>query len=180
MLGDGDVKAKADAAMKAGVFYGKWLPQLTVGKGQNPRSYEEFGALASYLRYVERSSRKLARSTFYGMARWQAKLEQKQTFLARVVDIGAELFAISSTVVYADTIGRERPERRAEAAELADLFCKMAKRRADGLFRELWANDDDARHAAAQSVLSGRYTWLEEGILDPSGEGPMIPALAEG
>ena len=180
MLGDGDVKAKADAAMKAGVFYGKWLPQLTVGKGQNPRSYEEFGPLASYLRYVERSSRKLARSTFYGMARWQAKLEQKQTFLARVVDIGAELFAISSTVVYADTIGRERPERRAEAAELADLFCKMAKRRADGLFRELWANDDDARHAAAQSVLSGRYTWLEEGILDPSGEGPMIPALAEG
>ncbi|MBV8735036.1 MAG: acyl-CoA dehydrogenase, partial [Solirubrobacterales bacterium] len=180
IMGNGDVKAKADAAMKAGVFYGKWLPQLTVGKGQNPRSYEEFGALASYLRYVERSSRKLARSTFYGMARWQAKLEQKQTFLARVVDIGAELFAISSTVVYADTIGRERPERRAEAAELADLFCKMAKRRADGLFRELWANDDDARHASAQSVLSGRYTWLEEGILDPSGEGPMIPALAEG
>ena len=93
--------------MKAGLFYGKWLPQLAVGKGQNPALYDEFGPLATYLRYVERSSRKLARSTFYGMARWQAKLEQKQSFLGRIVDIGAELFAISSTVVYADTLGRE-------------------------------------------------------------------------
>ncbi len=177
LMGDGDAKAKADAAIKAGMFYGKWLPQLAVGKGQNPRSYEEFGPLAGYLRYAERSSRKLARSTFYGMARWQAKLEKKQTFLGRIVDIGAELFAISSTVVYADTIGREQPERKAEAIELAQLFCAMARRRADTLFHELWANDDDDRYAAAQKVLAGRYSWLEEGVPDPSGDGPMIPPL---
>lgn len=177
LMGDGDAKAKADAAIKAGMFYGKWLPQLAVGKGQNPRSYEEFGPLAGDLRYVERSSRKLARSTFYGMARWQAKLEKKQTFLGRIVDIGAELFAISATVVYADTIGREQPERKAEANELAQLFCAMARRRADTLFHELWANDDDDRYAAAQKVLAGRYSWLEEGIPDPSGDGPMIPPL---
>ncbi len=177
LMGDGDVKAKADAALKAGLFYGKWLPNLAVGKGQNPRSYEEFGPLASYLRYVERSSRKLARSTFYGMARWQARLEQKQSFLARIVDIGAELYAISATVVYADRLGHEHPERKKESIELAELFCAMAKRRADTLFNELWANDDDARYSAAQKVLDGRYRWLEEGILDPAGDGPMIPAL---
>ncbi|MGB8879563.1 MAG: acyl-CoA dehydrogenase family protein [Solirubrobacteraceae bacterium] len=177
LMGDGDVKAKADAAVKAGLFYGKWLPQLAVGKGQNPRSYEEFGTLAGYLRYVERASRKLARETFYGMARWQAKLEQKQTFLARIVDIGAELFAISATVCYADAIGRETPERKTEAIELAELFCAMAKRRAENLFGELFDNDDDARYKAAQNVLDGRYRWLEEGIVDPSGDGPMIPAL---
>jgi hypothetical protein len=28
---------------------------------------------------------------------------------------------------------------------------------------------------AARRVPDGRYRWLEEGILDPSGEGPMIP-----
>jgi len=177
LLGSGDFKQKADAARKAGLFYGKWLPQLAVGKGQNPRSYDEFGQLAAYLRYVERASRKLARSTFYGMGRWQAKLENKQSFLGRLVDIGAELFAISATVVYADTIGREQPERKTEAIELAELFCKMAKRRADALFHELWANDDDERYAAAQNVLSGRYTWLEEGIPDPSGEGPLMAPL---
>jgi alkylation response protein AidB-like acyl-CoA dehydrogenase len=177
LMGDGDVKAKADAALKAGLFYGKWLPQLAVGKGQVPSSYDEFGELAGYLRYVERASRKLARETFYGMARWQAKLEQKQTFLARIVDIGAELFAISATVCYADTIGRETPERKTEAIELAELFCAMAKRRAENLFGELFNNDDDARYNAAQKVLDGRYRWLEEGIVDPSGDGPMIPAL---
>jgi hypothetical protein len=53
----------------------------------------------------------------------------------------------------------------------------MAKRRTDSLFHELWTNDDEARYRAAQNVLDGRYLWLEEGILDPSGEGPMIPAL---
>ena len=177
LMGNGDAKVKADAAMKAGLFYGKWLPQLAVGKGQNPRAYEEFGELAGHLRYVERASRKLARETFYGMARWQAKLENKQTFLGRLVDIGAELFAISSTVVYSDTLGREHPERKDEATELAQLFCSIAKRRAGTLFRELWSNDDDSRYRAAQKVLAGRYTWLEEGIIDPSGEGPMIPPL---
>jgi len=177
LMGNGDAKAKADAAIKAGLFYGKWLPQLAVGKGQNPRAYEEFGELAGHLRYVERASRKLARETFYGMARWQAKLENKQTFLGRLVDIGAELFAISSTVVYSDTLGREHPERKDEATELAQLFCSIAKRRAGTLFHELWSNDDDGRYRAAQQVLDGRYTWLEEGIIDPSGEGPMIPPL---
>ena len=177
LLGDGGAKAKADAAVKAGLFYGKWLPQLAVGKGQNPRAYDEFGPLATYLRYVERASRKLARETFYGMARWQAKLENKQTFLGRIVDIGAELFAISATVVYADRLGREHPERKTEAFELATLFCSMAKRRADTLFNELWSNDDDARYSTAQKVLEGRYKWLEEGILDPAGDGPMMPAL---
>ena len=177
LMPGGNVKAKADAALKAGLFYGKWLPQLAVGKGQNPRSYEEFGPMAGDLRYVERAARKLARSTFYGMARWQAKLESKQTFLGRIVDIGAELFAISSTVVYADTVGREQPERKEEAIELAQLFCAMARRRADTLFSELWANDDDSRYSAAQKLLAGRYTWLEAGVLDPAGDGPMMPEL---
>jgi hypothetical protein len=107
--------------------------------------------------------------------RWQARLEHRQAFLGRIVDIGAELFAIAAAVCYADTIGREHPERREQAVELAELFCKQARRRADALFDELWANDDDANHAGAERVLAGRYTWLEEGIADPAGDGPMIP-----
>ena len=60
LQGDGDLKAKAIAAVQAGKFYAKWLPQLTVGEGQNPRSFDEFGSLAPQLRFVERSSRALA------------------------------------------------------------------------------------------------------------------------
>jgi alkylation response protein AidB-like acyl-CoA dehydrogenase len=166
--GEGDLGAKARAAVGAGRFYAKWLPQLAIGKGQRPGSYEELGELARHARFVERNSRKLARSTFWGMSRWQAGLEKKQSFLGRIVDIGAELFAISSAVAYAQTLRTEQPERADEATELADLFCTQARRRVDALFHALWFNDDDAGYTAARAVLDGRHTWIEEGLLDPS------------
>jgi alkylation response protein AidB-like acyl-CoA dehydrogenase len=172
----GEIKDRLASAGRAGLFYSKWLPQLAVGKGQVPSSFDEFGSLAPYMRFAERSSRRLARSTFYGMTRWQAKLEYRQAFLGRLVDIGAELFAIAATAAYADTLGRERPERRTEAQELAELFCIQAKRRVETLFGQLWDNDDDANRTGAARVLDGRYRWLEEGVVDPSGDGPMIPA----
>jgi alkylation response protein AidB-like acyl-CoA dehydrogenase len=131
--GEGDLRAKARAAVAAGRFYAKWLPRLAVGEGQKPGAYDEFGELAGHLRFVERHSRKLARSTFYAMGRWQGKLEQRQAVLGRIVDIGAELFAIAAAVVYATTIREEHPQ----AAELADLFCAQAERRVDALFRAL-------------------------------------------
>ncbi len=171
---DTELKDKAKSAVAAGAFYGKWLPQLAAGKGQNPSAYDEFGDLAKHLRFAERGSRKLARSTFWGMSRWQAALEKRQAWLGRIVDIGAELFAISSACVYANTLAEEQPERADEARELADLFCTQARRRANDLFRDLWQNDDDENHAAALKVLDGRYTLIEEGIVDPSGDGPMI------
>jgi Acyl-CoA dehydrogenase, C-terminal domain len=174
--GDGDLKEKARVALQAGKFYAKWLPQLAVGEGQKPGAYEEHGDLSTHLRFVERSSRKLARSTFYAMGRWQAKLEKRQAVLGRIVDIGAELFAMSAAVVYAGTIRAEHPERADEAAELADLFCRQARRRVAGLFDALWNNEDVENYALAQRVLEGRYTFLEEGIADPSGDGPTIPS----
>jgi hypothetical protein len=165
---------KAKAAAQAGAFYAKWLPSLVVGDGQRPGSYSEFGSLAPQLRFVERNARKLARSTFYAIGRYQAGLEKKQALLGRIVDIGAELFAMASAVVYANTIKSEHPERGESAFELAELFCTQSQRRIGDLFRALWANDDDAGYKAAQNVLGGRYTWFEEGIPDPSGDGPMI------
>ncbi len=114
---------KARAGVKAGAFYARWLPTLALGEGQKPTGYAEFGPLAGHLRYVERSSRKLARSTFYAMSRWQGKMERKQAFLGRIVDIGAELFAISAVCVRA----RAERETRPEGLELADLFCRQAR-----------------------------------------------------
>jgi alkylation response protein AidB-like acyl-CoA dehydrogenase len=174
-----DLADKARSAVAAGRFYARWLPQLAVGAGQRPGAYGEFGPLADHVRYVERSARKLARSIFYGMTRWQAGLERRQAFLGRTVDIGAELYAVSAACVYAQTVGREHPDRRAEAVELADLFSRQARLRIEVLFTALWENADDANYAAAQRLLDGRYTWLEQGIIDPSGEGPMIAEQPE-
>src|SRR4051794_16848584 len=171
---DAELKVKAKAALGAGKFYAKWFPSLVVGDGHKPGSYSEFGPLAEHLRFVERSSRKQARATFYAMNRYQAKMERKQAFLGRIVDIGAELYAIAAACVYAKTIEQEHPERADQARELADLFSRQARRRADVLFEELWHNDDDLNTKRAFAVLDGRYKWVEDGIVDPSGEGPMI------
>jgi alkylation response protein AidB-like acyl-CoA dehydrogenase len=172
---DAELKVKAKAAVGAGKFYAKWFPSLVVGEGHRPGSFSEFGPLAEHLRYVERSARKQARATFYAMNRYQAKMERKQAFLGRIVDIGSELYAIAAACVYAKTIEQEHPERAEQARELADLFCRQARRRADVLFEELWHNDDDLNTKRAFGVLDGRYSWVEEGIIDPSGDGPMIP-----
>jgi alkylation response protein AidB-like acyl-CoA dehydrogenase len=169
---DVDLSSKARAAAKASGFYARWLPQLVAGKGQVPTSYAEFGALAPHLRYVERASRRLARQTFYGMARWQGRLERKQGFLARVVDIGAELFAMAASCVRAEMLRGQGDDR---GFELADVFCRQARLRIERLFDALWRNADAVDEALAKAVLDGRHTWFEADVLDPTeGTGPWI------
>ena len=172
---DTGLRQKAAAAVGASGFYARWLPQLVVGEGQRPRAYSEFGPLAAHLRFIERSTRKLARNTFYGMARWQAKLEQRQGFLGRIVDVGAELFAMSAACVRAQAQRAADPELGRQAYELADAFCRQATLRVEALFDALWTNTDSSDVALTRCVLQGRYLWLEDGILDRSeGTGPWI------
>jgi alkylation response protein AidB-like acyl-CoA dehydrogenase len=173
---------KARAAAKAGGFYAKWLPTLVTGKGQQPGAYNEFGPLAGHLRYVERTSRKLARATFYGMARWQGKLERKQGFLGRIVDIGAELYAMSAACTRAqlDATDEAGTGRGSTGFELAGAYCAQARLRCDELFGQLWANTDTADSALSAQVLTGRYTWLEDGIIDPSTPGAWVAAAEPG
>jgi alkylation response protein AidB-like acyl-CoA dehydrogenase len=175
-----DRKAKARAGAKAGAFYAGWLPTLVAGRGQLPTGYAEFGPLAGHLRYVDRAARRLARQTFYGMARWQARMEYHQRFLARLVDIGAELFAMSAACVRADMIRADEPEQADTAARLADAFCQQARLRVDALFDRLWSNTDGVDAALARGVLDGDYRWLEDGVLDPSLPGPWIAAADPG
>ncbi len=143
--------SKARAAVKASGFYAKWLPQLVTGKGTVPTSYGEFGRLARHLRFVERSSRKLARQTFYGMSRWQAGLEHRQGFLGRIVDIGAELFAMAAACSRAEMLKADDPAQGEAAYELADAFCAQSRVRVEELFDRLWRNTDDVDRQVASA-----------------------------
>jgi alkylation response protein AidB-like acyl-CoA dehydrogenase len=181
---DKSLSDKAKAGARAGGFYARWLPKLVAGPGQLPRTYSEFHPsghpdLSTHLRYVERSSRKLARSTFYAMSRWQGRMETKQGFLGRIVDIGAELFAMSAACVRAELL-RTTGEHGREAYQLADVFCRQSRIRVEELFTRLWSNTDDLDHKVVNGVLAGAYTWLEKGIVDPSGEGPWIADATPG
>ena len=180
-VADAPLSAKGRAALKASGFYGKWLPTLAVGRGSVPTAYPEFGILARHLRYAERASRRLARSTFYGMARWQAGLEHHQVFLGRIVDIGAEIFAISASCVRALNIRQANPTDGEGAFELADAFSRQSRVRIEALFDGLWNNSDDADRQLSKGVMAGRYEWLEDGVLDASeGTGPWISETAGG
>jgi hypothetical protein len=93
-------------------------------------------------------------------------MERKQGFLFRVVDIGAELYAMAASCV------RARTEGDPAGLELADLFCRQARVRVEALFTALWQNTDTLDVRAARRVLEGRYESVEEGILplDEPGE----------
>ncbi|WAZ24473.1 acyl-CoA dehydrogenase family protein [Streptomyces cinnabarinus] len=179
---DKSLQDKAKAGANAGVFYAKWLPKLVAGPGRLPYTFGAFKHevdLSPHLRYIERTSRKLARSTFYAMSRWQGRMETKQGFLSRIVDIGAELFAMSAACVRAEHL-RTRGEHGREAYQLADAFCRQSRIRIEELFGRLWTNTDVLDRKVVKGVLSGTYEWLEDGIVDPSGEGPWIADATPG
>ena len=178
-VADSTLAEKAAAARDASGFYARWLPKLVAGAGSLPGTYSEHGPLAKHLRYIERTSRKLARQTFAGMARWQAGLEKQQVFLGHIVDIGAELFAMAAVIAKTSALLDSTAPERFSAETLAQAFCEQATRRCEDHFEHLWdgtSHDDKV----AEDLLDGAYLWLEEGVRDVSeGTGPWIAPWSE-
>jgi hypothetical protein len=173
---DAGLGRKLRAGARATGFYARWLPRLAVGRGQLPGAYGDFGKLARHLRWAERRSRKLARSTFTGMARWQGRMERRQAYLARLVNIGAELFAVTAACVRAKAERDTRPEGLA----LADAFCRQARLRAEAHFRALRRNTDEVDVRLARQVGEGTYRFLEDGIVPPPTDGAWVSAYEHG
>jgi alkylation response protein AidB-like acyl-CoA dehydrogenase len=154
---------KFQALLKSAAFYGLWYPKLWIPfKGWF--GYGEFGRLAGHMRFVERSSRKLARSLFHCMVRFGPRLEKKQAVLGRLVEIGAELLAISASCARAQMMLKKSPTETGPR-ELADVFSLQARRRVEQKFREIWANDDSVTYQAARHVLDDHFLWLESGVV---------------
>ena len=158
--------------VRSALFYARWYPSRWLGWGRWPQ-YASFGPLAGHVRWIERTSRRLARQMFHLMVLNGPALERKQGLLFRAVDVGAELFAMSATIVRA-----QRDVKRGVAGktpyELADVFCRAARRRVDALFAGIVANDDVREYEAARALLDGRYTWLEQGVVHAPVVGPDV------
>jgi hypothetical protein len=164
--------AEKRAAMPGvAAFYARWYPMLWLRGLAAPGRFGEFGALSRHLRFVERSARRLARASFHGMLLYRARMERKQAFLFRSVDIVMELFAMAAAVTHAARLADGRYPEAERARELADLFCRNAERKVRRLFADLWRNDDALKNRLAASVMDGGHTWLERGIL-PLGFSP--------
>jgi hypothetical protein len=156
---------KIKALPKIALFYAYWYPTRCIGWSWWPR-FMGYGKLGKHLRFIDRNARKLARQSFHGMALYREKMEHKQMFLFRLVDIVNDLFAMSASISRAEALRKRGAPNAGQAAELADAFCKLARRRVHENFYRLWHNDDSAKYQLAQDVMSGRHDWQEE-ILEP-------------
>ena len=160
---------RAAAALKAGGFYVPWYLGLAIPSGGIPADFTP--ELKGALRYVEKTSRRLARTLFHAMARNGPALEKKQLTLGRIVDIGTELFAISATVLRADGMLKRGATEygREELLHLVNFAVADARARIAQQFAGLGRNNDSQGYRLAVEILEGRHAGLERGIIKPGG-----------
>jgi hypothetical protein len=172
---------RLQAMSKSIPFYATWYPARWLST-LVPGGYGEFGVLATHLSFARRAAHRLGRSVFHAMVRLGPKLERRQMVLFRAVDIGTELYAVAAACVRAQWLaGQGRPE----ALDVADVFCRGARKRIDTLFADLFGADDVPVYKLASDVLKGKHAWIEDGIIDPvaaavalqrAGSAPAPPA----
>lgn len=119
----------------------------------------QHGKVSDKLRYIECTARVLARTTFYAMLKQREAMRDDQGRQNRIEQIGEELFTIAATALYAQSLGQDA------AWELADEFYRGSQGRVKELLRGLICNDDDQRAAVGQRALKGRYSALNNGII---------------
>jgi alkylation response protein AidB-like acyl-CoA dehydrogenase len=170
------LRGKRLAALpRMAAHYAWWYPSRWLGWSGWPR-FSEFGPLARHVRFVDRTTRKLARSIFHQMLIHGPRLEKRQALLFRLVDVGADLFAMAATLSRADALARAGAAEASRAAELADVFSRIIRRRIAEHFRGVASNDDVARYATAIRVLEGEHAWLEQGLTPAEGAPPQAAA----
>jgi len=150
---------KIATALRLAVFYAGWYPKQVLG-GRLPVGGR--GPLRRHHHALDRRAHRLAAALFQAMARHGQKLERRQFVLGGLMDIATDLFAMSTTLAYAESMP---DERRADAVALADLFCRQTTRRVDARFRTIRRNDQRRANALAGRVLDGDFRWLESGII---------------
>lgn len=162
--------AKTKAALAAAVKYAIWYPKLY----RPALTFKDYGFLnrkmAAHMRFVEKTGKKLARTIFHLMLRYRQGLEKRQQLISRIVDIGVELFAMAATCSRAETMLVIKRRDYEKSVELADLFCKGARKRIKRSFEDIAKNNDSQSYRVAQEVLGGEYEFLENGIVKNEGK----------
>ncbi len=156
------IAQKLTAALRACKYYSLWYPRTWLPFETNVPDMD--ARLKPYSAYIQHTSRRLGRITFHAMLQYQKKLEAKQAILNRIVDTGVELFVMASCCAYADHLLKNKPQQT-NAFDLADLYCRTAKERIEGLLRGQHSNHDRQTLRVAKKLLAKEYEWLENDII---------------
>lgn len=161
--GDLSILDQSRQALKLVRFYMAWY--LRQWQRQPLPDRPEFAHLQvkPLARYVERTSRRLAREILYAMTRFQASFRDEQRLQNRIEAIGEDLLAMLATVLYAER--QTRIDRRTTVWELADAFCASARQRIEQRLREFRHHRDHLTATTGTHALKGYYPTLSEGII---------------
>jgi alkylation response protein AidB-like acyl-CoA dehydrogenase len=144
---------------RAARFYVTWYPRLWLPRFAVAGEPVLPGLLNRHLKFIESAARMLARDLFHMMLFYRQGLQRKQAILGRLVEIGAELFAMSAVISRAGS-----PKGPSGCEPIADLFCRQARRRIKALHKAVYKNDDQFAYGRARDLLAGNYPWLEADI----------------
>ena len=148
-------------------FYATWLPRQFM-PAQSSFKVEHLNSTNQrHLAFIAKNSKRLARTMFFTMAKYQQRLEREQLIMANFVDIGTDLFAMSATLSYADALlGQVSGEERQALQELVDLFCSDARKRITENFKAVKENHNKKYSTIAKYAMEQKYEWLCEGTYD--------------
>ncbi|MFD2255792.1 acyl-CoA dehydrogenase family protein [Luteolibacter algae] len=140
-----EIPERLQTALSAGLFYSGWYPKrwLPLSSGI---PHDLNAELTGHLRKVSSYSRKLARTILHSMARYGPKLDRQQLLLARIVDIGAELLAISLSISRAHSLGDE------QSLDTAKYIASRGITRCRTLFSEMGSDADAKGYKLAQAL----------------------------
>lgn len=156
---------KIRLAISLGFWYLFWFPKLWLPTYAPPTIASLHPSVKKHIMFVQAASKRLARVLFLNMLFYQQRLETQQNVLARLVDIGTDLFAMSCVCSYASFLSRQKDISNTSALQLADLFCLSARQRIFRNFKDIWCNHDKKLTTIAKKILRGEYAWLENEII---------------
>ena len=139
------------AAVKAGFHYAWWYPKqwLPVFRAGVPNLTSE---LSSYVRYVKRRSKKLARTLFHCMLRHGPGLDKQQLTLSRLTEIGSELYVITSAVLKADMMIKNNEDAK-KVLQVVDNVFINSKEKIEINFGNIWFNNDKKNYKYGRKIL---------------------------
>ena len=140
-------------------FYAKWYPKQWLPAGGNYEVKNLNAANQAHLAFIGKHAKKLARTMFHTMARYQQKLEREQLIMANFVDIGTDLFVMAALLSYTDAL-LERAEDRDALQQVADLFCRDARDRVKANLKAVRTNHNNVYSRVSIDAMDGKFDWL--------------------
>ncbi len=139
-------------------FYLPWYLSLWKPRALPRRPEFEHPKVGATLRYLERASRKLARTVLYAMAQHREALRDDQGRQNRIEMAGEELLTMAAAILHAQSL--EQTTGRKDGWDLAGEYCRAARARVRQSIKGILHNDDAYSAETGRQALRSGYTWL--------------------